>query len=99
MKQTCVVRMAVVAMILAALVGYPDAASTAQQKKPTAKEKMATIDYLVGSWSCGHTVGDFSGKYTTKYTKCSETAGLSRPTIFLPGNSEAATSLRSLEKR
>jgi tetratricopeptide (TPR) repeat protein len=44
---------AVVVMILAGLVGYPDAASTAQQKKPTAQEKMATIDYLVGSWSCG----------------------------------------------
>ena len=58
MKRNLAVFFAVVVMILAALVGYPDAASTAQRKKPTAMEKMATIDYLVGSWSCAHTVGD-----------------------------------------
>lgn len=69
MKRNPAVLFAVEVMILAALVGYPDATSTAQQKKPTASEKMATINYLVGSWSCGHTVGDFSGKYATKYTK------------------------------
>lgn len=69
MKRNLAVLFAAVVLILAALAGYPNAASTAQQKKPTAKEKMATIDYLVGSWSCGHTVGDFSGKYTTMYTK------------------------------
>jgi len=41
----------------------------AQQQKPTAKEKMATVRYLVGSWKCAHTVGDFSGQYTTQYTQ------------------------------
>jgi hypothetical protein len=54
MKRNLAVFFAVVVVILAAVVGYPDAASTAQQKKPTAKEKLATINYLVGSWSCAH---------------------------------------------
>ena len=85
MKRNLGVFFAVVVMILAALVGYPDGASTAQQKKPTAKEKMATINYLVGSWSCGHTVGDFSGKYTTKYTKVLGDRWLKQTYDFPPG--------------
>lgn len=32
-------------------------------------EKMASVQYLVGTWSCEHTVGSFSGKYTTAYAK------------------------------
>lgn len=54
--------------VLAALLFVTGAAS-AQQQKPTAMEKMATVEYLVGSWRCAHSVGDFSGKYTTTYTK------------------------------
>jgi polyisoprenoid-binding protein YceI len=78
--------LAIVVMILAALVEYPDAASTAQQKKPTAKEKMATIDYLVGSWSCAHTVGGFSGKYTTKVYEGARRA-LAEANVRLPAAS------------
>jgi hypothetical protein len=37
-----------------------DAASTAQQK-------IAAAQYLVGTWRCAHTVGAFSGAYTTTY--------------------------------
>ena len=85
MKRNLAVFFLVAVMILLALVGYPNAASTAQQKKPTAKEKMATIDYLVGSWSCGHTVGDFSGKYTTKYTKVLGNRWLRQTYDFPPG--------------
>jgi ABC-type spermidine/putrescine transport system permease subunit I len=39
MKRNLAVFFAVVVTILAALVGYPDAAYTAQPKKPTAKGK------------------------------------------------------------
>jgi hypothetical protein len=99
MKRNLAVFFAVVVVVLAALVGYPEGASTAQQKKPTAKEKMATIDYLVGSWSCGHTVGDFSRKYTTKFTKVLGGLWLKQTYDFRPGNSEVTTSQRSLEKR
>ena len=59
----------IVAIALFAAFVLPDTVCRAQQKNPTAKEKMATVDYLVGSWSCAQTVGTSSGKYTTKYTK------------------------------
>ncbi len=39
------------------------------QAVKSAKEKMSSVDYLVGTWSCAHQVGDFSGKYTTTYEK------------------------------
>lgn len=59
-----------VVMALVAVVILAGRGTRAQeQKKPTAKEKMATMDFLVGSWDCAHTVGPFSGKYTTQYTK------------------------------
>ena len=32
-------------------------------------EKMAAAQYLVGTWKCAHTVGTFSGTYTTTYAK------------------------------
>ena len=38
------------------------AAATADQR-----QKIAAARYLVGSWKCEHTVGDFSGTYTTSY--------------------------------
>ena len=68
MKRSFALPIAVAAMILAAPF-HEGAASRAQQKKATAREKMASVDYLVGNWSCAHTVGTFSGKYNTTYTK------------------------------
>jgi hypothetical protein len=29
---------------------------------------MRAVQFLVGTWSCAHTVGDFKGTYTTTYT-------------------------------
>ena len=52
---------AITAMLLGAAM-YANAA-------PSAREKMASVEYLVGTWSCEHTVGTFSGKYTTTYAK------------------------------
>jgi hypothetical protein len=67
MKRNLALPSAVAALVLVTLV-CPDAITTAQQKA-TAREKMASVNYLVGNWSCAHTVGTFSGKYTTTYTK------------------------------
>ncbi len=68
MKRSFALPFAIAAMILAAPL-YEGAASRAQQKKPTAREKMASVGYLVGNWSCAHTVGTFSGKYDTTYAR------------------------------
>jgi hypothetical protein len=38
------------------------AAASAEQR-----QKIAAVRYLVGNWKCEHTVGDFSGAYTTSY--------------------------------
>lgn len=51
MKRSLAMFFAAVAVLLAALVGYPGSTSMAQPQKPTAKEEMATVNYLVGSWS------------------------------------------------
>lgn len=61
------------------------AASRAQQKKATAQEKMASVDYLVGTWSCDHTVGKFAGKYKTTYTKVLGNLWLKQTYDFPPG--------------
>lgn len=33
------------------------------------KEKIASLQYLVGTWKCEHTVGTFSGTYTTTFSR------------------------------
>ena len=35
----------------------------------SAPQGMASVEYLVGTWSCAHTVGSFSGTYKTSYAK------------------------------
>jgi hypothetical protein len=35
----------------------------------SAPQKMTSVEYLVGSWNCAHTVGEFSGTYKTSYAK------------------------------
>jgi hypothetical protein len=47
------------AALAAALLGAPADSSAA----PTAAEGMKLAQYLLGTWSCAHTVGDFSGTY------------------------------------
>ena len=93
MKRNLAVFFTVVVMILAALVGYPDAASTAQRKKPT--RRLITWSVL---GDCAHTVGDFSGKYTTKYTKVLGNLWLKQTYDFPPGQFGVTTSRRSVEK-
>lgn len=43
----------------------PAAAST----KRTAEQELKSADYLLGTWSCKHVVGDFSGTYKTTWSK------------------------------
>src|SRR5437763_14875641 len=33
------------------------------------QQKIASVQYLLGSWKCAHTVGTFAGTYTTTYAK------------------------------
>jgi hypothetical protein len=68
MKRSFALPFAIATIILAAPL-HEGTASGAQQKPATAQQKMASVDYLVGAWSCAHTVGTFSGKYTTAYSK------------------------------
>jgi hypothetical protein len=43
-------------------------ASSAAQAAAAARQKLTAVQYLVGTWNCAHTVGTFSGTYTTTYT-------------------------------
>jgi hypothetical protein len=53
--------------LLAAVATVCLAASSVADAAPTARQKLASVQYLVGTWSCAHTVGTFSGTYTTTY--------------------------------
>ena len=44
-------------------------ASTCAAASPAALQKVSSFQYLVGTWNCTHTVGTFSGIYTTTYAK------------------------------
>jgi hypothetical protein len=68
---------AVVALLLAVHF-HADAAMNAQQK-------IASVQYLVGTWNCAHTVGTFSGKYTTTYANALNDLWL-RQTYDFPAN-------------
>ena len=47
-------------------------------------EKMASVDYLVGTWNCAHTVGAYSGTYRTTYAKILGGAWLRQTYEFPP---------------
>jgi hypothetical protein len=55
--------------LFAALAATFFAASTCADASPAAQQKIASVQYLVGTWNCAHTVGTFSGTYTTTYSK------------------------------
>lgn len=55
-----------------------------QQPPVTAQAAMASVNYLVGDWSCSHTVGNFSGTYTTTYGKVLGDAWLKQTYEFPP---------------
>ena len=41
------------------------ASPTLLQAQSSAQQEMQFAQFFVGTWSCKHTVGDFSGTYTT----------------------------------
>ncbi len=54
------------AALLAAPLLAPSPAS-AEPPDPRALAAMKQVQFLVGRWNCAHTVGDFSGTYTTSF--------------------------------
>jgi hypothetical protein len=77
MKRTLSLLAAVAAIFLTT----PSHASAAT----TAQEKIASMHYLVGTWSCAHTVGTFSGTYTTTYSNALGDFWLKQTYDFPPG--------------
>ena len=65
------------------------------QEANSPNPKMSTVNYLVGTWSCAHQVGDFSGRYTTTYEKVMGGNWLKETYDFPPrqfgGNPQAVT--------
>jgi hypothetical protein len=56
-------------ILLAAVVAVCGAVASLADGATTAKQEMAGVNYLIGTWNCTHTVGTFSGTYTTSYAK------------------------------
>jgi hypothetical protein len=44
-------------------------ASSSVSAAPSVDEAMQSVQYLVGTWDCAHTVGDFSGTYVMTFAK------------------------------
>jgi hypothetical protein len=55
--------------LLAAVAAAFLAATAHAHASPAAQQKIVAVQYLVGTWNCAHTVGTFSGTYTTTYSK------------------------------
>jgi hypothetical protein len=95
MKHRSAMQVGITVMIVAALV-RSERAAIAQQQTTTAAQKMASVEYLVGTWSCAHTVGAFSGTYKTTYAKVLGNVWLKEtyefpPRRFAGGNEPAVT--------
>jgi hypothetical protein len=43
--------------------------SAAPAQSEAAPQQLSTVDYLIGTWNCAHTVGTFAGTYKTTYAK------------------------------
>jgi hypothetical protein len=55
------------AALAAALLLAP-ACANAEAPDPRIAQGMMQVRFLAGTWNCAHTVGDFSGTYTTSFT-------------------------------
>ncbi|GEM_PF-1992610 len=51
---------------------------------------MKSVQYLVGRWNCAHTVGDFSGVYTTSFSNALDNTWLKQRYDFPPTATEPA---------
>ena len=72
----------------AAVIASLSPARAAEEEQQTAEmaREMATVRYLIGTWSCAHTVGTFSGKYTTSYAMALGDHWLRQTWVFPAGN-------------
>jgi hypothetical protein len=67
MRYKAVLLFAVILMLsVTAVLGRSTAAPP---EKATTQQKMQSVDYLLGTWNCTHTVGTFSGTYTTTFSR------------------------------
>jgi hypothetical protein len=64
--------LALIAALATMLLAAPSRASA----ETTAKQALGEVRYLVGTWDCRHTVGDFSGTYRTSFADALEGAWL-----------------------
>jgi hypothetical protein len=78
----------------------PLRADPAPQDKATAEQKLASVDYLIGTWNCAHTVGTFSGTYRTTYSKILGAHWLQQtynfPAVTTAGRTEPASTAVAL---
>jgi hypothetical protein len=58
------------------------AATASAQTRRSAQEEMQAAQVFLGKWACTHTVGDFSGTYTTTYTSALGSAWLEQVLDF-----------------
>lgn len=70
------------------------AAPSHAQVHPTAQQEMQSAQFLVGTWSCSHTVGDFSGTYTTTFATVLGNLWL-KQTYDFPASGERAGAVRA----
>jgi hypothetical protein len=56
----------------------------------TAQQKVAAVQYLVGTWNCAHTVGTFSGTYTTHWSNALGNLWLRQVYDFPPAPAQEA---------
>ena len=64
-------------------------APVSAQTRASDKDEMQLAQFLVGKWNCKHTVGDFSGTYTTTYTSAMGGAWIGQVYDFPATASEA----------
>jgi hypothetical protein len=81
MKRSATGLMVVTTMLLA----VPSPA----RAQATVQQEMQFAQFLVGTWNCAHTVGDFSGTYTTTVASALGNRWL-RQTYDFPATSEGA---------
>ncbi len=54
------------------------------------RSAMRSVQYLVGTWNCAHTVGDFSGTYTTSFANAFDNTWLKQRYDFPATKTEPA---------
>ncbi|MDQ6689859.1 MAG: hypothetical protein M3Z18_05045 [Gemmatimonadota bacterium] len=60
----------------------------------SAPEEMQAAKFFVGTWNCAHTVGDFSGTYTTTISNALDNRWL-KQTYDFPGTSDGGAPVRA----